>query len=250
LYHWVRKHELNVRIRSGCGGGKGEVRLVKHNMSGYKNPTGGEIVAAVPLMVRRVTKEHTTCQARCELMRSSGSKIRVASTPEDTKVSVSGRGTEESMVRSRSGRSGGRKAVEKVGGGVKTLCPETRGKRGLDQKSAHDIVCGPNHALRLAVLWRSIRTRHTELDTAGEEEGARGGVIELTPVVALDGLNGEAEPSGHPGKEVKKGGEGVRLSTQREGPRVVREIINDHRIILITRNVEYRRSPHRSMHSM
>jgi hypothetical protein len=42
---------------------------------------------------------------------------------------------------------------------------------------------------------------------------------------------------------VKKGGEGVRLGTQREGPRVVREIINDHQIILITRNVEYRRSP-------
>jgi hypothetical protein len=43
---------------------------------------------------------------------------------------------------------------------------------------------------------------------------------------------------------VKKGGEGVGLSTQREGPGVVREIINDHRIILITRNAEYRRSPH------
>jgi hypothetical protein len=90
----------------------------------------------------------------------------------------------------------------------------------------------------------------------GEEEGARGGVIELTPVVALDGLNGEAELSGHPSKEVNKGGEGVRLSTQREGPGVVREIINDHQIILITRNVEYRGSPHitvdkiKSMRSM
>jgi hypothetical protein len=169
-------------------------------------------------------------------------------------VSVSGRGTEEGVVRSRSGRSGGGKVVEKVGGGVKTLCPEAREKGGLDQKSAQDIVCGPNHALCLAVLWRSIRTRHTKLDTAGEE-GARGGVIELTPVVALDGLNGEAELSGHPGKEVK-GGEGVRLSTQREGPGVVREIINDHQIILITSNVEYRRSPHitvdkiKNMHNM
>jgi hypothetical protein len=84
----------------------------------------------------------------------------------------------------------------------------------------------------------------------------RGGVIELTPVVALDGLNGEVELSGYPGKEVKKGGEGVRLGTQREGPGVVREIIYDHQIILITRNAEYRRSPHitvdkiKSMRSM
>jgi hypothetical protein len=92
-------------------------------MSGDKNPTRGEIVAAVPLMVKGVTKEHTTCRARCELMRSSGSKIRVASAPEDTKVSVSGRGIEKSVVRSRSGRSSGRKTVEKVGGGVKALCP-------------------------------------------------------------------------------------------------------------------------------
>jgi hypothetical protein len=182
-------------------------------MSGYKNPTRGEIIATVPIMVRGVTKEHTAGRARCELMRSSGSKVRVASAPEDTKVGVSGRGTEESVVRSRSGRSCGRKAVEKVGGGVKTLCPEARGKGCLDQKSAHAIVCGPNHALCLAILWRSIRTRHKELDAVDEEEGARGGVIELTPVVALDGLNSEAELSKHPGKEVNKGGEGVRLST-------------------------------------
>jgi hypothetical protein len=72
----------------------------------------------------------------------------------------------------------------------------------------------------------------------------------------LDGLNGEAELSGHPGTEVKKGVEGVRLGTQRESPGVVREVINDHQIILITRNVEYRRSPHitvdkiKSMRSM
>jgi hypothetical protein len=43
-------------------------------------------------------------------------------------MSVSGRGTEESVVRSRSGRSGGRKTVEKVGGGVKALYLESRGR--------------------------------------------------------------------------------------------------------------------------
>jgi hypothetical protein len=120
-------------------------------MSGDKNPTRDEVVAAVPLMVRGVTKEHTTCRARCEHVRSSGSKVRVASAPEDTKVSVSGRGIEESVVRSRSGRSGGRKTVKKVGGR----------EGGLDQESAHAIVRGSNHALCLAVLWESIRTRHT-----------------------------------------------------------------------------------------
>jgi hypothetical protein len=177
-------------------------------------------------MMRGVTKEHTTCRARCELVRSSDSKVQVASAPEDTKVSVSVRGIKESMVRSQSGRSGRRKTVKKVGGSVKVLCPEARGQGGLDQKSVHDIVRGPNHALCLAVHWGSIRRRHTQPNTSGEKEGARGGVIELTTVVALDGLNGKAELSGHPGKEVKEGGEGVRLGTQRECPGVVREIIN------------------------
>jgi hypothetical protein len=101
LHHRVKKHRLKVRIRRRCGGGVGEVRLVKHNMLGDKNPTRGEVKATVPLMVRGVTEEHTTCRARSELVRSSGSKVRVASAPEDTKVSVGGRGTEESVVRSR-----------------------------------------------------------------------------------------------------------------------------------------------------
>ena len=57
------------------------------------------------------------------------------------------------------------------------------------------------------------------------------------------GLNGEAELSGHPGKEVEEGGEGLRLGAQRKGPRVMRKIINHHQIIFITRYAEYRRCP-------
>ena len=70
-----------------------------------------------------------------------------------------------------------------------------------------------------------------------------GGVIELTPVVALDGLNGEAELSGHPVKEVEEGGKGLGLGAQRKSPRVVREIIDHHQIILIIRKAKYRRGP-------
>jgi len=49
----------------------------------------------------------------------------------------------------------------------------------------------------------------------------QGGGVELTPVVTLDGLNGEAKLSGHPGKEVEEGEEGLRLGAQRKSPRVV-----------------------------
>ena len=87
---------------------------------------------------------------------------------------------------------------------MEALSPEARGERSLDQKGAHDVVRRANHPLSFAVLRRD--TGHTQLNTPREEEGTGGGVIELPPVVALDGLNGEAELSGHPGKEVEEGG--------------------------------------------
>jgi hypothetical protein len=62
-----------------------------------------------------------------------------------------------------------------------------------------DIVRGTNHRLNIAVL-RSVRTRHAQLNIPREEEGAGGVIIEVAPVVTLDGLNGEAELSGHPGE--------------------------------------------------
>jgi hypothetical protein len=123
------------------------------------------------------------------------------------------------------------------------LSPEARGQRGLDQKGVHDVVRRANHLLSLAVLRRGIRTRHTKLNTPREEEETRGGVIELTLVVALDGLNGEAELSGHLDKEVEEGGEGLRLGVQRKSPRVMRKIINHHQIVFIARHAEYRRCP-------
>jgi len=179
-----------------------------------------EVKASVPLVVRGVTKKHTS-RARCQLVRSSGGDVRITCTPEDTKVIVARRGTKKSVVWSGSRGSRGQKAVEQVGGSVETLSSEAGRQRGLDQKGAHDVVRRANHPLSLAILGRGIRTRHMQLNTLREEERTGGGVVELTPVVTLDGLNGEAELSGHPGKEVEEGGEGLRLGAQRKRPRVV-----------------------------
>jgi hypothetical protein len=107
----------------------------------------------------------------------------------------------------------------------------------------HDVVRRANHQLSLVVLRRSVRTRHAELNTPREKEGARGVVIELVPVVTLNGLDGEAELSGHPGKEVEEGGESLKLGTKRKGPRVVGKIINYYEIVLIARKARNRRSP-------
>jgi hypothetical protein len=76
-----------------------------------------------------------------------------------------------------------------------------------------------------------------------EEESTRGGVIKLATIVKLDGLDGEAELCGHPSEEMKKREKSIRLRTQGKGPRVMREIIDYHKIVLITRNTDNRRDP-------
>ena len=97
-------------------------------MSGDKDPARGEVKASVALVVRGVTKKHTS-RARCQLVRSSGGDVRITCTPEDMMVVVVRRGTEKSVVWSGSRGSCGQKAVEQVGGGVETLSPEARGQR-------------------------------------------------------------------------------------------------------------------------
>jgi hypothetical protein len=172
---------------------------------------------------------------------SSGGDVRVIGTTEHTKVIVA-RCTKESMVRGGSWGGGRNKPVEQLCGDVKTLRPKARGHRGLDQKGLLDIVRGTSHPLGLVVMGRSVQTRHADLNTPREEEGA-GVVIELGPIVTLDGLIGEAELSGHLGTEVE-GGESLRLGTQWKSPRVMGEIINHHKIVFITRETRHRRRPH------
>ena len=85
---------------------------------------------------------------------------------------------------------------------MQTPSSETSRKRRLEQKGAHGVVHGANHALSLAVLGGGIWARHAQLDTVREEEGTGGGVIELTAIVTLNCLDGEAELSRHTMLEV------------------------------------------------
>jgi hypothetical protein len=76
-----------------------------------------------------------------------------------------------------------------------------------------------------------------------EEESTGGGVIKLTTIVTLDGLDGEAELCEHPSEEVKERGKSIRLRTQEKSPRIMRKIIDHHKIVLIARNTDNRRCP-------
>ena len=100
LNHRVRRKQgLPLGVRGRCrGGGVGEICLIKHNVSGDKDPARGEVKASLTLVVRGVTKKHTTSRAGRQLVRSSGEGVRVTYTPEDPKVVVTSRGTKKSGV--------------------------------------------------------------------------------------------------------------------------------------------------------
>jgi hypothetical protein len=76
-----------------------------------------------------------------------------------------------------------------------------------------------------------------------KEEGTGGGVVKLTTIVTLDGFDGEAELCGHPSEEVKNRGESIRLRMQGKSPRIMRKIIDHHKIVLISRNTDDKRCP-------
>jgi hypothetical protein len=87
---------------------------------------------------------------------------------------------------------------------MKALSPLMSRKGCLEQRGAHAIVGGTNHALSLAVLWGHVGTRHPKLDTVRKEEGTRG-VVKLS-IVALDTPDGTTKLRGHISEKVSAGG--------------------------------------------
>jgi hypothetical protein len=81
-------------------------------MARDEDPARGEVKAAIALVVRGVPEKHTEGGAGCELVRISGSCVRVASTLEDTKVVIVWRGTKKCLVRSGGRARSGRETVE------------------------------------------------------------------------------------------------------------------------------------------
>ena len=57
----------------------------------------------------------------------------------------------------------------------------------------HDIIDGAKDALNAAILLGGVWAQHAEDGAMSEEERAGRGVIKLTDVVAMDGLDGGAK---------------------------------------------------------
>ena len=100
-------------------------------------------------------------------------------------------------------KSFGGMTVDKVCGGVKGLDLVGRGKAGLEEQGAGDVVQGTKHALGLTVLWGGVRAGHPQGDCIGEEKGAGGGIVKLPTIVTLDAVNGRGKLCLHKGKKMR-----------------------------------------------
>jgi hypothetical protein len=101
---------------------------------------------------------------------------------------------------------------------VKPFSPIVSGKGSLNKKHVYDIVNRTNDTFSFTILRRRVWTRHPELCAFRQEKGLGGRVVKLTPIVTLDGLDGDAELSMNISKEIGQCGEGFRFKLKWKSP--------------------------------
>jgi hypothetical protein len=116
-----------------------------------------------------------------------------------------------------------RKMVQQLFGSVETLYPILWWYGSLKQQSANNVVGGAQHTLGFNVLRRGVWVEHPEVHTMSKEELPRGGVVELTLIIALDTLNLAAKLSADKRIELGDSRKGARLQTQGKSQRVVQK---------------------------
>jgi hypothetical protein len=118
--------------------------------------------------------------------------------------------------------------IEEVSGSGQGVNPVGRWHGGLKKKGADNIVGGADHAFGLSVLLRGVGAGHAESDAVGKKERTRGGVVKLTPVVALHAFDGAAELGAYMSKKICNGRKSVGLKPKRERPQKMRAVIKNN----------------------
>ena len=99
----------------------------------------------------------------------------------------------------------GGEAVDEMCSSVQGLHPITSRKRRLKEKATYHVGSGANDTFARTVLSIIVGIREAQSNAVGEKERARGGVVELIAVVALESRNRTMELSADLGEEVCEG---------------------------------------------
>lgn len=205
---------------------------------------GGRIVATVAFSIRRISKKDAREGSRCKFVGGGGGDVGVAKATEYAKVIVGRWMAIEEMVGSEVTTGTAWAHVEKTRGGGESFGPEARRHGGVEEQSAYAVIEGAEHALGAAVLLRRVGTRESKNGAVCGEQRVYAVVIKLTPVIRLKPKDHMTKLRVNKCEERGEHGEHVRLTAKREGPNEMREIIEQHQIILKTRIAYYGRCPY------
>lgn len=144
-----------------------------------------DVVATIPVVIRRVANEDADRRAGVELVFRGGCEVGDAATPEDTKLVVGWIGAKQERER-RSGACGTtRPSVDEVCCRGQRLIPERQGGCTMKKHCPNTVIKSAEHTLSLAVLLRGIGTGEPELNVVFSKEQPRGSGVKLFPIVRL-----------------------------------------------------------------
>ena len=101
----------------------------------------------------------------------------------------------------------------------------------VEEKSAHIIIESAKDPFGATILLRGIRASETKNRAMCGKEGTNPDVVELLPVVSLQGMNGTPKLRCDIGVKGSENGECIGFSPQREGTHIVRKIIKYDKIV-------------------
>jgi hypothetical protein len=157
---------------------------------------GGEIKTPATFVVSRVSEENTFGGPRCQFVGSFGEEIGLGGRTEHAQVLIGGVDTMEGEVWASHANHLGGEVVQQICGGVEPFYQVASLNRSLKKQGAQHIINGAEDPLGFTILRRSVGTRHPQKYPFGGEECARGGILELMAIVALDGFDGAAKLCG------------------------------------------------------
>jgi hypothetical protein len=88
---------------------------------------------------------------------------------------------------------------------VEPFYPVANRNRSLKEQRTQHIIDGAKYAFGFTILWRSVGTRHPQKYPFDGKECARGGVIKLMGIVALDCFDGAAKLCGDISEKIRQG---------------------------------------------
>jgi hypothetical protein len=129
-------------------------------------------------------------------------EVGIACTIEHPQVLIGGDDTVESDIRVGFMDCLARKMVQQIHGSVEPIYPVANWERSLKEKGVNHIIYGAKSTLGFTILRRGVGVGHPQNHPMSGEEYSRGGVIELTTIVALNNFDGAAKLCGDKDKKI------------------------------------------------